>query len=104
MPAAGPDDDQLLHLLHGTEKVGRGALQGVQRRLGVRGVGSGALIPAVSHALDEAEIRDIARDRRLRGVEAALPEAPAQLLLALDRVLVDQREQHGLSARFHDPK
>ena len=42
----------------------------VQRQLRARGIEPGPLIRAVAGALDEAEIRDVARDRRLRGLEA----------------------------------
>ena len=59
------------------------------------------LVGAVAGALDQAELLDVARDRRLRRVEAALVQAPAQLLLAVQRVAIDEFEDDGLAARFH---
>ena len=75
-----------------------------QRRLRVGRVGARPLVGAVAGALDEAELLDVARNRRLRRVEAALMQPAAQLLLAVERLAVDEFENHGLAACFHrDP-
>ena len=64
----------------------------VQRRLGVGRVDARALVGAVAGALDQAELLDVARDRRLRRLEAALAQPAAQLLLAVERLAVDEFE------------
>src|SRR6266853_1537393 len=43
----------------------------------------------------------VARDRRLRRVEAALVQPPPELFLAMQRFAVDDFEDDGLAARFH---
>ena len=64
----------------------------VERRLGIGRVGAGPLVGAVAGALDQAELLDVARDRRLRRLEAALVQAAAQLLLAVERLAIDEFE------------
>src|SRR6266851_8355559 len=90
LPAAGPDDDELLDAFHAAQELGRRTLERGQRRLRIRGFRSGPLIRAVAGALHEPELLDVARNRRLRGLEAVLMQPPAKPLLALDRFAVDQ--------------
>ena len=83
LAAAGADDDQLLHALDLLQELGGGALERRQRRLRVGAFRRRPLVGAVAGALDQAELGDVARDRRLRRLEAALAQAAAQLLLAV---------------------
>ena len=83
------------------QELGGRALERGERRLRVRRVGARALVGAVAGALDQAEIRDVARNRRLRGVEAALAQTAAQLLLAVERLAVDEFENQRLAACLH---
>ncbi len=101
LPDAGAEDDELLDALDAAQELGRRALERRERRLGVRRVGAGPLVGAVARALDQPELLDVARDRRLRRVEAALAQAAAQLLLAVERLAVDEFEDDGLPACFH---
>ncbi len=101
LAASGPNHHQLLDALDVAHEFRGGALEGAERGLGVGRVGAGALIGAVPGALDQAEIGDVARNRRLRGFEAALTEAAAQQLLAVEPFAIDQLEDDGLAARFH---
>src|SRR5262249_1450487 len=95
---AGTDDDELLDAIDVAEELGGGALGG-----GVRGwrLGAGTLVGAVAGALDEAEIADVARDGRLRRIEAARAQTAAQQLLAVERLAIDQLEDCGLAAALH---
>ena len=102
LTAAGPDDHELLDALDVADEIRRGTLEGAQRRFRVGGVGAGALVCAIAGALHEAEVLDVARDRRLRRLEAALAEPAAQQLLAVEPFAVDQLEDDGLSASFHE--
>ena len=102
LAAARADDDELLDALDAAQELGGRALERGERRLRVRRLGAGPLVGAVAGALDEAELLDVARNRRLRRVEAALAQAAAQLLLAVERLAVDQFEDDGLAARFHE--
>jgi hypothetical protein len=72
-----------------------------ERRLGAEEIGAGPLIGAVAGPLHQTEILDVARNRRLRRLEAALQQAAPQHLLAVERFLIDQLEEDGLAARFH---
>src|SRR4029079_3361558 len=98
---ARPDDDQLLHAVDAPEEFGGGALERRLRRVGIRGFAPGALVGAVAGPLDEPELRNVARDRRLRCVEPVLPQAAAELFLRVKRLAVDQLEEERLSAAFH---
>src|SRR5580765_6832756 len=89
LAAAGPDDHELLDALDVADEIGGGTLEGAQRRFGVGGVGAGALVCTVAGALHEAEVLDVARDRRLRRLEAALAEPAAEQLLAVEPFAVD---------------
>ena len=60
------------------------------------------LVGAVAGALDEAELLDVARDGRLRGVEALLMQAAPQLLLAVERLAIDEFQDDGLPTGFHE--
>src|SRR5262245_20268596 len=101
---AGPDDDELLHAVDALQIFLRRALERGERGFRVGGVRAGALVRAVAGALHEAELLDVARDRRLRRVEPALTEPPAHFLLAVQRLAVDELDDGGLAARFHGSK
>ena len=98
---AGADDDELLHVVDVAEELADGALERGERRFGTGGVEPRPLIGAVAGALHQPELLDVARDRRLGGVEAALVQAAPQLFLAAQRVAIDELEDDGLAARFH---
>src|SRR5204863_8980599 len=98
---AGTDDDELLHALHAAQEVAGRPLERRARGFRARRFGAGALIRAVARALDEAEILDVARDGRLRCFEAARVQALHDLLLAVQRFLVDEFEDEGLPTRLH---
>src|SRR4029077_15845009 len=87
---AGPDDNQVLDVLDALEKLGGGALERDQRRGGADTGAPGPLVGAIARALDEAELLDVARNGRLRGVEAAALQTLAQLLLAVECVTIDE--------------
>src|SRR5262249_27270898 len=101
LPGAGADDDQLLDALDAAQEVRRRPLERGERGFGIRRFDSGTLVRAVAGALHEAEVLDVARNRRLRRVEAAPVQAAAQLLLAVERLAVDEIEEECLSAVFH---
>ena len=94
----GPDDHELLDALDPAEKLGGGTLQRRQRRRRARRIHAGPLVGAVAGALHQPQIGDVARDRRLRGVEAALAQTAAQLLLAVQRLAVDELQDERLAA------
>ena len=96
-------DEQLLDAFDPAQELGGRALERGERRLRIRRVGARTLVGAVPRAFDQPEIRDVARDRRLRGVETALAQTAAQLLLAVERVAVDQFENQRLAACLHEP-
>src|SRR2546423_1495726 len=50
---------------------------------------------------DEAELADVARERRLRDVEAGRAHAATQLLLAAHRRALNDVENDRLAPRFH---
>ena len=64
-------------------------------------LGARALIRAVAGALHQPELLDVSRDRRLRRLEPGLEQTPAQLLLAVERLALDQFENRALAAGFH---
>src|SRR5215471_4150702 len=101
LTAAGPQHDELLHPFHAPQKRRGGPLERRARELGAGGFEAWPLICTVSRALDEAEVGDVARDCCLRGVEAALTEAPPELFLAVQRFVVDDFEDDGLASCFH---
>ena len=68
--------------------------------LGVGGGDAEALIGAVAGPLHEAEFLDVARERRLRRLEALARQATAQLLLAFQRLAIDDVENGALAAGF----
>ena len=82
MPGAGAHDDELLHAGDAAGVLGHRALQrdaGARRHLRL---GALLLVGAVRRPLHEAEVADVARQRRLRHVVAARLEPRAQLFLA----------------------
>ena len=89
---AGADDDQLLHAIDAPQELGGARSSASSAVSGFGGLGAGPLVGAVARALDQAELLDVARDRRLRRVEAALLQPAAQLLLAVQRFAVDEFE------------
>src|SRR5262249_21778394 len=92
---------ELLHALDAAQEARRRALERGARQFRADRFEPGPLVGAVTGALDQAEICDVARDRGLRRVEPALTEAPPELLLAVEGFMVDDFEDHGLPARFH---
>jgi hypothetical protein len=102
-PAAAPgrggaDDDQLLDALDAAQELRGGALEGGERRLGAD-VGAGPLMtPSPDRFTSPSS--DVARDRRLRRLEAALQRRRRNASCE-ERFLVDQLEEDGLAARFH---
>jgi hypothetical protein len=94
----GTDDDELIDPLDPAEKLDGRSLQRAQNCLGVRRVRARAPVRAVSGTLHEPQIRNVARDRRLRGVESTLTETPTQLLLAVEGVAIDEIKDERLAA------
>ena len=84
------------------EELGRGALERRKSRFRVPVVFPGPLVRAVAGALDQPQLLDVARDRCLRRVEAALTQTAAQLLLTVERIAIDEFQDDGLAARFHE--
>jgi hypothetical protein len=93
--------DELLHALDSTEKRRGGTLESSARHLGTRRFETWPLICTISSAFHEAELRDVARDGGLRGVEASMAQPPSELFLAVQRFLIDDFEDDGLAACFH---
>ena len=79
-----------------------GPLEHRAGQLGARGVEARPLIRAVAGALDEPEVGDVARDRRLRGVESLLVQAAPHLLLAVERLEIDEFQDDRLTSGFHE--
>src|SRR5262245_24359488 len=88
----GPDDHQLLHALHAAQERRRRPLERGQRRFRVRRLDTRPLVGAVAGSLHQAELLDIARNRRLRRLEPALLKFFTEQLLALERLAIDELE------------
>ena len=88
----GPNDHELLDAVDRMDELGRGALERGEHRFGIRRLEAGPLIRAVSGALHQSELLDVARNRRLRRVEAALLQAAALGHAAIARTLVEIAE------------
>src|SRR6185503_113620 len=101
LPGAGPDDDQLLDSIDRPEELGGSVLERTEGGFGICGVSARPLIGTVAGALDQAEVADVAGDGRLRRLEAVAVQQAPQLLLAMQRLVVDQLEDDALPARFH---
>jgi hypothetical protein len=97
----GPQDNELLDALYPLQVLTRGALERRPRGGRRGGVGRGPSIRTISRLLDQAQLRDVPRDRRLRGAEAAPAQSTPELLLVVERLAVDQFENDSLSARLH---
>src|SRR5437773_458671 len=98
---AGADDHELLHAVDAAQVFFRGALERSQRGLWIRRFHARPLIRAVAGPLDEPELLDVERTRPLRRLEAALTEPAAEILLAVERLVIDELDDHGLATRFH---
>src|SRR5207245_2326725 len=83
-----PDYDEVAHANNAPEELRRGMFEGRARIGRADPVGAGPLIRAVAGALHQAEIFDVARNRRLRGAKAALMQTAAELLLGVQRLAV----------------
>ena len=101
LPGSGANDDELLHAIDAPQEARRRALERVERELRTGHVDALPLIGAVAGALDEPELLDVARDRRLRGFAAALQQPSPHLLLAVERLAIDQFQDQVLTAGFH---
>src|SRR5439155_18898147 len=100
----GADDDELLHLVDAAQVFLRCPLEGRQSRFRIRRFCAGTLIRPIAGALDEAELLDVPGNRRLRRLEAAMSQAAAELFLAMQRLAIDELDDHGLAARLHRSK
>src|SRR5437588_7263349 len=98
---AGADDHELLDAFDPPQVFLGRALKRHEGRFRIGRIRALALIRAVAGALDQAEVLDVARDRRLRRVEAEMPQPTPELFLAVQQIPVDQLEDQGLAARFH---
>ena len=97
-----PQQHELLDAIDAQQVFGDGALQHRFRRLAVgRRRTPGRLVGAVGAPFDEAELADVARERRLRDVEAGRAHAATQLLLAAHRRALNDVENDRLAPRFH---
>ena len=72
LAGAGADDDQLLHAIDLPQVFTGGALERFPHGVGVERFDARPLIGAVAGALDQAELLDIERDRRLHRLETGL--------------------------------
>src|SRR5204862_357965 len=93
------NDHELLDAVDRMDELGRGALERGEHRFGARPLEAEPLIRAVSGALHQPELLDVARNRRLRRVEAALLQAAAQELLAVQWFAIDELQNDRLPAR-----
>ena len=94
--------DELLHAGDAARVLGHGALEGdAGARRDLR-LGALLLIRAVRRPLDEAEVADVPRQRRLRHVVAACFQPRAQLFLARNFLAADELEDDGLPPCFHN--
>ena len=71
------------------------------RAVAVGGGPGRRLVGAVGAALDQLQLADVARQRRLRHVEPRRTQLPPQLLLAAHRLVLHGGENRRLAARFH---
>src|SRR5262245_13145146 len=92
----------MLHAVGPAEELACRALERGQRRFRVWRVEAGPLVRAVTGALDQSELLDVARDRRLGRREAALAQTATQRLLAVESLAIDEFGDNGLAARLHD--
>jgi hypothetical protein len=95
-------NDELLHAVRTAEELSCCALERRKSRLRIPVVFPGPSVGAVARAFDQSQLFDVARDRCLRRVEAALTQSAAQLLLTVERIAIDEFENDGLPARFHE--
>ena len=87
---------QLLHRFVPPEVVVDGGPEhdpGIDRRFLA---GAGAAVRAVGRPLDEPEIPDVSRERRLGGLDPLAAQAFPQLLLARNGLAVDDLENRRL--------
>src|SRR5205814_213021 len=83
------------------DELAGGALERGEGRRRVRRLDAGPLVAAVAGALHQPELLDIARNRGLGRVEAALLQPAPQHFLAVQRLAIDQIQNHSLPACFH---
>src|SRR4029453_17399749 len=102
LPSSGAKNDELLHAIRAAEELSCSALERRKSRFRVPFVFPGPSVRAVARALDQPQLFDVARDRCLRRVEAALTQTAAQLLLTVERIAIDEFQDDGLAARFHE--
>src|SRR5262249_20137516 len=83
------------------QELGDRALERAQRGNRACGRLARALVGAVASALDQPEVADVARDRRLSGRKPGLLQPAAHLFLAAQRLTVDQFEDQTLTTGLH---
>ena len=99
LPGVCPKDDELFNRLLGPEVFLDRPPQG---RLAARAsFDPGPAVSAIDCPLDQPELANIPGKRRLRRVDAALPQLLAQLLLAANCLALNEFQDHGLSFRLH---
>src|SRR5262245_34477616 len=94
--------DELLHTIRAAKNLSRSALERRKSRFRVPVVFPRPSIRAVARAFDQSQLLDVAGNRCLRRVEAALTQTTAQLLLIVERIAIDEFQDDGLPARFHE--
>jgi hypothetical protein len=101
LSGARMNDDELLHPIDANEKLRRRAFECRQCGLAIVRLEAGPLVGAVPGSLHQPELRDVPRDGRLSGLEALPSQPEAELLLASERVLIDEPENRRLAPRLH---
>src|SRR5690606_15259501 len=102
LPGTGAEDDQLLHAVDAGDELGDAAAEARESGAVARRRPGGLLIGADARALDQAELLDVARERRLRDGDTTAQQAAPQLLLAADRLAVEKVENERLAPGLHD--
>src|SRR5262249_3458499 len=99
---SGADDDHVLHMIHSLEELRGGTLERREGRGWIRLRDGQPLIGAIPGALDQPELLDVARNRRLRRRKSALVQPPTKLLLTAQGIAIDEFQDDGLPTRFHE--
>ena len=92
LAGAGLEHDQLLDRLDVHQVLGERAAERLERARRATWSRRRRLIRAVRRSLQEAELLDVARERRLRDVESARRQPLAQLFLAPHRLVLHDVE------------